>query len=59
MLEEQALLRARAKPYEDDPGEVRRTIDAGCERAMAVAEETMQEVRDCLLYTSPSPRDRG
>ena len=48
MLEEQALLRARAKPYEDDPGEVRRTIDAGCERAMAVAEETMQEVRDVV-----------
>ena len=45
MLEEQAHLRARAKPYEDDPGELRRTIDAGCERAMAVAEETMQEVR--------------
>jgi tryptophanyl-tRNA synthetase len=45
MLEEQAQLRARAKPYEDDPGELRRTIDAGCERAMAVAEETMQEVR--------------
>ena len=48
MLEEQAQLRARAKPYEDDPGEVRRTIDAGCERAMAVAEETMQEVRDVV-----------
>ncbi|GIT27414.1 MAG: hypothetical protein CM1200mP41_34580 [Gammaproteobacteria bacterium] len=31
MLEEQALFRARAKPYEDDPGEVRRTIDAGCD----------------------------
>ena len=48
MLEEQAQLRARAKPYEDDPGELRRTIDAGCERAMAVAEETMQEVRDVV-----------
>jgi tryptophanyl-tRNA synthetase len=48
MLEEQAQLRARAKPYEDDPGEVRRTIDVGCARAMAVAEETMQEVRDVV-----------
>ena len=34
--------------YENDPGELRRTIDAGCQRAMAVAEETMKEVRQVV-----------
>ena len=23
------------------------------------AEQTVKELQDCLLYTSPSPRDRG
>ena len=48
VLEEQESLRERARPYENDPGELRRTIDAGCQRAMAVAEETMKEVRQVV-----------
>lgn len=41
-------MRERAKPYEDDPTLVRKIVAAGCERARAMAEDTMKEVRGVM-----------
>jgi tryptophanyl-tRNA synthetase len=38
----------RAQPYVDDPKRVRDIMDAGCERARAVARETMRDVKDAM-----------
>ena len=53
LLEEQALLRARAEPFERNPGRMREVIEVGCARAREVAEETLEEVRTAVgtLYT--------
>ncbi len=45
ILEEQSVLRARARPFEENPQQVREIIESGCERAKVVADETMREVR--------------
>ena len=45
---ELAPMRERAQEFVNNPGEVRRIIAAGCERARAVAADTMQEVRQAL-----------
>jgi len=53
LLEEQALLRARAEPFERNPGRMREVIEVGCARAREVAEDTLEEVRTAVgtLYT--------
>jgi tryptophanyl-tRNA synthetase len=48
VMEEQVALHERARPYEEDPGQVRAIIDEGCARAEAVAAETLREVRDVV-----------
>ena len=53
LLEEQAVLRDRAAPFEKNPARAREVIEAGCARAREVAEETLDEVRTAVgtLYT--------
>lgn len=41
-------MRERAKPYEEDPSLVRKIVAEGCERARAIAEDTMKEVRGVM-----------
>ena len=48
VMEEQVALYERARPYEEDPGQVRAIMDEGCARAEAVAAETLREVRDVV-----------
>ena len=48
VIEEQVVLHERARPYEEDPGQVRAIIDEGCARAEVVAAETLREVRDVV-----------
>lgn len=48
VINEQDILKERARPYVEDPTLVRNVIASGCEKAREVAEETMEEVRDCL-----------
>ena len=48
VLEAQVMLQERARPYEEDPGQVRAIMDEGCARAEAVAAETLQEVRQAV-----------
>ena len=48
VLEEQKLLAVRAQPYVEDPTLVRNLIADGCEKARAVAEDTMVEVRRAI-----------
>ncbi len=45
ILKEQTEISERAKQYTNDPTLVRNVVADGCERARAVAEETMDEVR--------------
>ena len=53
LLEEQAVLRERAAPFENNPARAREVIETGCARAREVAEETLDEVRTAVgtLYT--------
>jgi len=48
VMEEQVALHERARPYEEDPGQVRAIMDEGCARAEVVAAETLREVRDVV-----------
>jgi tryptophanyl-tRNA synthetase len=48
MLKEQEPWRERAQPYLDDPDLVRSIVADGCDRARAVAQETMREVREAM-----------
>ena len=48
VLEEQAVIRDRAKPYEQNPDRVREVIQDGDARARKVASETMQIVRESV-----------
>ena len=48
IIKEQDVIKERARPYVEDPTLVRNVIASGCEKASEVAEETMEEVRDCL-----------
>ncbi|MFN7571195.1 MAG: tryptophan--tRNA ligase [Betaproteobacteria bacterium] len=48
MLAEQAVWRERAQPYLDRPQVLREIVDAGCTRACAVAQETMDDVREAM-----------
>ena len=46
-------IRERRAYYESAPGEVHEAIDSGTKRAKAIAENTMQEVREAMqvIYT--------
>ena len=45
---------AGAKQQEDEPGEV-----AELEAEIQKVKDEIAQLKACLLYTSPSPRDRG
>ncbi len=48
MLAEQEPWRQRAQPYLDDPSLLRSIVADGCDRARAVAQETMRDVREAM-----------
>ncbi|MCC6302729.1 MAG: tryptophan--tRNA ligase [Gammaproteobacteria bacterium] len=48
VLAELAPIRERAEKFSSNPGEVRKIIAEGCEKARTVAGQTMQEVRQAL-----------
>lgn len=48
ILDEQTPILERAAMYEKDPGQVRKIIADGCEKANWLAEETMRDVRAAL-----------
>jgi len=48
ILEEQAVVADRARPYENNPGMVREVIAEGDKRARQVASETMEIVRESV-----------
>ncbi len=48
VLKEQEPIRERAQRYLDRPALLRDIVDAGCDRARAVAQETMREVRQAM-----------
>jgi tryptophanyl-tRNA synthetase len=48
ILKEQEPMRERAQRYLDDPALVRSIVADGCDRARALAQETMREVRDAM-----------
>jgi len=48
VLKEQTEISKRAKQYTNDPTLVRNVVADGCERAQAVAEETMDDVRKVM-----------
>lgn len=48
MVAEQEPWRQRAQPYLDDPSLVRSIVADGCDRARAIAQETMRDVREAM-----------
>jgi tryptophanyl-tRNA synthetase len=48
IVAEQKVFIERAAPYVEEPRRVRDIMDAGCERARAVARETMKDVKDAM-----------
>ena len=48
VLEEQAPMRERARPYQEDPSLLRSIVADGCEKARALAGETMRDVREVM-----------
>lgn len=48
ILEEQQPMLERAQPYVANPARVREIIDAGCQRAQSVAQQTMADVRHAM-----------
>ena len=48
VLEEQAPMRERARPYQEDPSLLRSIVADGCEKARALASETMRDVREAM-----------
>lgn len=53
VIAEQEPMHARAKMYEEDPTLVRNIIADGCEKANALAEETMRDVREAMGLDYP------
>ncbi len=53
VISEQEPMHARAKMYEEDPTLVRNIIADGCEKANALAEETMRDVREAMGLDYP------
>jgi len=48
ILREQEPIRERAQRYLDQPALLRDIVDAGCDKARALAQETMREVRQAM-----------
>ena len=48
VLEEQAPMRERARPYQEDPSLLRSIVADGCEKARELAGETMRDVREAM-----------
>ena len=48
VLAELAPIQSRARELEEDPAQVRQIVAEGCERARAVARETLDEVRQAM-----------
>jgi tryptophanyl-tRNA synthetase len=48
VLDEQRVFHERARPYQDDPGLLRRILHEGSEKARDVAGQTMRDVRDAM-----------
>lgn len=48
VLDEQRMFHERARPYQDDPGLLRRILHEGSEKARDVASKTMRDVRDAM-----------
>ncbi|UXY14535.1 tryptophan--tRNA ligase [Chitiniphilus purpureus] len=48
VLAEQTPMFERAQPYLEDPALLRRIVDDGCERARALASETLRDVRAAM-----------
>jgi tryptophanyl-tRNA synthetase len=48
VLEEQAPMRERARPYQEDPSLLRSIVSDGCEKARELASETMRDVREAM-----------
>ena len=48
VLSEQAVFHERAQPYLDDPALVRAIMADGCDKARALAHETMRDVREAM-----------
>jgi tryptophanyl-tRNA synthetase len=48
VLAEQAPMRERAQKYLDDPTLVKNIVADGCDKARALARETMREVREVM-----------
>ena len=64
MAKESLLDRLRSKPTEapDEEGKLRKELmELRIQHSSGQLKEThkIREIRSCLLYTSPSPRDRG
>ena len=61
----QTITLANAQPLKITLGEDTQVLDEvvvtalGIKRATKALSYNVQEVKGCLLYTSPSPRDRG
>jgi len=53
VIDEQTLLHDKARPYKDDPQQVRAIIEDGCARAEVIVEETLNTVRQAVgtIYT--------
>ena len=54
----QSLTRASAEYEEDVAQSLVRDLDAVLEKLNTTFQEELKQEIDCLLYTSPSPRDR-
>ena len=48
VLAEQAVMRQRAQPYQEDPSLIRSLLADGAERARKLAKETMRDVREAM-----------
>jgi tryptophanyl-tRNA synthetase len=48
VIAEQQVFFERAQPYLDDPARLKAIVADGCDRARAVAQETMREVREVM-----------
>ncbi len=48
ILRELAPMRERAQAYTDDPARLRAIVEAGCDKARALAQDTMRDVRSAM-----------
>jgi tryptophanyl-tRNA synthetase len=48
IVEEQQIMRERARQYEDNPDLVKSIVAEGCEKARTIAKATLEEVRSAM-----------